>query len=51
MGGYAGLADLHDFYQLQPASAATPIPTPYVSLADVEIITNPQEYANKSEQA
>lgn len=32
MDGYAGLADLHDFYQLQPASAATPTPMPCVSL-------------------
>lgn len=50
MGGYAGLADLHDFYQLQPASAATPTPMPCVSLADVEIITTPLEHADKSEQ-
>jgi len=50
MGGYAGLADLHDFYQMQPTSAVQPTPKPCVRLADVEIITTPLEPAEKSKQ-
>lgn len=45
MDGYADLANLHDLYQMQPASEATPTLVPCVSLADVEIGTTPLEHA------
>lgn len=50
MDGYADLANLHDLYQMQPASEATPTLVPCVSLADVEISTTPLEHADKSEE-
>lgn len=50
MDGYADLTNLHDIYQMQPASEATPTLVPCVSLVDLKISTTPLEHADKSEE-